>query len=353
MAGLEAHPTAVDRAAGGPCEARLRRDIFPESLRGFQRAGSTLGVLSCIPALRGRMSETADPVCPVLDFPVLATNAALRGLPPSRRPPVVVMLQNNLQAMLESLRLPWSMLRSAILKAYAGSAGVIFLSQGVQDGFFKLLPAYMGKTQMIPNAAWSSEIEELSRQQCPIAKPRGRKLLVTCGRLSKQKGFDVLLRAVSTIAQRCAIELWILGEGRERRSLAALVGELDLANHVRFLGFHDNPFPFFRQADLFVLASRWEGFGNVIVEALGCGTPVVAADCPFGPAEILGHGQWGRLAPRENSEALAAAIHEVLESEDLRNRFASAGPLRAREFGADVVASAYATFLMSFQRPES
>jgi glycosyltransferase involved in cell wall biosynthesis len=298
------------------------------------------------------MSETAGPVCPVLDFPVLAVSAASHGLPPARRPPIVVMLQNNLQAMLASLPLPWSLLRTSIVNAYAKSAGAIFLSKGVRDGFFKLLPAYAGKSQVIPNAAWSNEIERLSWEQCPLAKPRGRKLLVACGRLSRQKGFDVLLRAASRVARHLAIELWILGEGRGLPDLNALAGELGLAEQVRFLGFRDNPFPFFRQADLFVLASRWEGFGNVIVEALGCGTPVVATDCPFGPAEILGHGRWGRLVPVEDSEALAAAIREVLESEALRDRFASTGPLRAREFEADAVASAYASFLRNFQRME-
>jgi glycosyltransferase involved in cell wall biosynthesis len=242
------------------------------------------------------MSETAGPVCPVLDFPVLAVSAASHGLPPARRPPIVVMLQNNLQAMLASLPLPWSLLRTSIVNAYAKSAGAIFLSKGVRDGFFKLLPAYAGKSQVIPNAAWSNEIERLSWEQCPLAKPRGRKLLVACGRLSRQKGFDVLLRAASRVARHLAIELWILGEGRGLPDLNALAGELGLAEQVRFLGFRDNPFPFFRQADLFVLASRWEGFGNVIVEALGCGTPVVATDCPFGPAEILGHGRWGRVS---------------------------------------------------------
>ena len=81
----------------------------------------------------------------------------------------------------------------------------------------------------------------------------------------------------------------------------------------RFEGFVPNPLPYMRAADAFVLSSRSEGFGNVIVEAMGCGTPVISTDCPHGPADILVHGEFGILVPPRDPEALAPAFNRILD----------------------------------------
>jgi glycosyltransferase involved in cell wall biosynthesis len=284
----------------------------------------------------------------MLEFPVLAVEAARGSLPAKMRPPVVVVLQNNLQAMLNSLGFPWKFLRAAILAAHANSNGMVFVSAGVRDGFFKVLPDYRGETCIIPNAGWSSDVERLSFEACPVLKPAAKKVIVACGRLHRQKGFDIFLVAFSKIAAKLDVELWILGEGKERAPLRSLAAVLGIARDVRFFGFQSNPFPYLRAADLFVLSSRWEGCPNVVVEALGLGTPVVAADCPFGPAEILGNGRWGRLVPVEDDAALAAAMEEVLISPRLAARLSAEGRLRAQEFDAETVALGYARFLSRF-----
>jgi len=107
----------------------------------------------------------------------------------------------------------------------------------------------------------------------------------------------------------------ILGEGEERPNLEALVRELGLEEDVALPGFVENPYKYMKRAAVFVLSSRWEGFGNVLVEAMALGTPVVATDCPSGPAEILEGGKWGRLVPVGNHEALAEATLQVLRGE--------------------------------------
>ena len=129
----------------------------------------------------------------------------------------------------------------------------------------------------------------------------------------------------------------LLGEGHNHAMLRALAGELGIADHVIFAGFHADPSPFYATADLFVLSSNHEGFGNVIVEALHFGLPVVSTDCPSGPAEILCSGRWGRLVPVGDADALARAMDEALgaavDCEALKRRAADFSPeIAARKY---------------------
>ena len=105
----------------------------------------------------------------------------------------------------------------------------------------------------------------------------------------------------------------IVGEGECREALELQISEAGLAGAVDLTGYVANPFPILKAADVFVLSSDWEGFGNVLVEAMAVGTPVVATDCPYGPSEILEDGKWGRLVPCGNADALSSAIGEALD----------------------------------------
>ena len=336
--------------SGGSYEKHLRTDVVRPHMRAIRQLGATISVLSCVPTLRTNMRRRKSPMCPVLDFAVLAVDLARRAMPRPDRPPIVILVQNNLSAMLGDLAAPWKYLRSAILRAHRDSDGIVFLSGGVGEDFKKLVPDYEGRTTTISNATWSSELEARSRETCPIERPRNKRVVVACGRLHRQKGFDLLLRAFAQTAARIPSELWLLGEGPERATLEALAVELGIADAVRFLGFQDNPLPFFRTADLFVLASRWEGFGNVVVEALGCGVPVLSTNCSFGPGEILENGRWGRLVPPNDSATLAEGMEEILTTPELASRLAADGPTRARHFEASAIARKYADFLSSFTK---
>ena len=150
-------------------------------------------------------------------------------------------------------------------------------------------------------------------------------LILAAGRLTLQKDFTTLLKAFSILKSRIpSAKLLILGEGKELLHLEALSLELGLKDSVQFSGFVTNPFGYMALASVFVLSSRWEGFANVIVEALACGTPVVACDCPSGPAEILAGGKYGRLVPVGDPQALANAIfqeyHAPHDSDLLKQR---------------------------------
>ena len=105
----------------------------------------------------------------------------------------------------------------------------------------------------------------------------------------------------------------ILGQGSEYQSLLALCQDLNLSEeYVTFPGFVENPFAYMAHASICVLSSAWEGFGNVLVESMGVGTPVVSTDCPSGPAEILEKGKYGALVPVGDPQSMANAILSTL-----------------------------------------
>ena len=125
----------------------------------------------------------------------------------------------------------------------------------------------------------------------------------------------------------------------------ALAQELGLADRVLFAGFIADPAPYYAHGDIFVLPSRWEGFGHVIVEAMACGLPVVAFDCPYGPADILGSGEGGVLVPPEDVDALAAAIDRLLDAPAERARLAAGAGHVAERFSLARITADYARLI--------
>ena len=175
----------------------------------------------------------------------------------------------------------------------------------------------------------------------------GMPTLVAAGRLVPQKGFDLLLHAMVTIRQTRRARLLILGEGPERSALEKLRDELGLAGTVEFPGFQSNPSAFYTRAAVFVLSSRYEGFGNVIVEAMACGAPVVSFRCPSGPDEIIEPEVSGLLVPAEDTTALSRAILRRLADPALSERLRAGGRTRAGDFAAPRIANQYAELIES------
>ena len=131
--------------------------------------------------------------------------------------------------------------------------------------------------------------------------------------MTPQKDFQTLISAYAQLSTELSARLLILGEGPCRKSLESQVANLGLDHRrVSLPGFVSNPLPFFRKASVFCLSSKWEGFGNVLVEALGAGVPIVSTDCPSGPREILEGGRWGVLVPPEAPLDMAKALSEQL-----------------------------------------
>jgi len=136
-------------------------------------------------------------------------------------------------------------------------------------------------------------------------------------RLSREKGFDILINAFAKLNLKNKIKLIILGEGKERKNLEKLIDKLDLKKQVLLYGKVDNPFIYMKYATFFVLSSRSEGFPIVIIEALACGTPVIATNCETGPSEIIENGKNGLLVPVEDVESLKMAMDKLFYDKEL------------------------------------
>ena len=174
------------------------------------------------------------------------------------------------------------------------------------------------KVTTICNAVIGADFD--ARAKVPVLHPwlvnKDRPVFVTAGRLVEMKDHRTLLRAFAIHLKQRPSRLMLLGAGPMLDELRTLAATLGIAEHVAFEGFVPNPLPYMRAADAFVLSSRSEGFGNVLVEAMGCGTRVIATDCPHGPADILAHGEFGILVPPRDPEALAPAFNRILDERE-------------------------------------
>lgn len=173
------------------------------------------------------------------------------------------------------------------------------------------------RMKVIYNPIFGPHISLLSQEGVPhplFDKP-SKPILLWAGRMVKIKGLEVLLRAFSILVNKMNIDasLFLLGDGPERNDLVNVANKLNIGDRVSFAGFSSNPYSYMEKSTLFVLSSLAEGFGNVLVEALACGTSIVSSDCSSGPREILEDGKYGKLVPVGDADAMAQAIKDVLE----------------------------------------
>ncbi len=191
------------------------------------------------------------------------------------------------------------------------AAGVMGVSNGVSADIRHAAGLESEKVHTIYNPILTEELYR--KAAAPVDHPwfvRDRDWLtvVTVGRLTEQKDHDTLLRAIREANRERPVRLFVLGQGERRSELEVLADELGIGEIVEFAGFDPNPYRYIAGADVFALSSQWEGFGNVLVEALAAGIHVVSTDCPSGPREILDNGRFGELVPVGDSNALAAGI---------------------------------------------
>lgn len=139
-------------------------------------------------------------------------------------------------------------------------------------------------------------------------------IIITIGRLSPQKNHACLIKAFSILSKKFESRLIIIGEGPLRQSLERLAKSVGVAEHTWFAGYQDNPYKFLAKSSLFVLSSRWEGFPNVLLEAMVCEVAVISTDIDFGPREMIDHGKTGFLVPDNDPETLASQIQYVLQN---------------------------------------
>lgn len=228
-------------------------------------------------------------------------------------------------------------------RAFLRADAVVSHSYGVRDEISRTAGIPRKRITTIYNPVVSRELWGLA--QAPLDDPWFRPgvpdVILGTGRLVDQKDFPTLLRAFARVRRQRTARLVILGEGEQRSDLEALAAELDVAKDVALPGFVSNPFAWMSRASVFALSSKWEGLGNVVIEALACGCPVVSTDCPSGPAEILDGGKYGRLVPVGDDAALAAALIATLNNPPPRERLI----VRGRWFTVERAAERYVQFI--------
>jgi glycosyltransferase involved in cell wall biosynthesis len=200
--------------------------------------------------------------------------------------------------------------RLAVRVLYPHADGIIAVADNVQQELVRRFSVDARRIQVIPNpltlpAATSPTI---GRAQAEFRKP----YLVTCGRLEPQKDPETLLRAFALIRLKHSVQLVILGEGSMRMKLNDLAERLGIAEHVHMPGFRPDVFTIFSNASAFIHTSRFEGFPNVIAQALAARCQVVATDCPGATRLILDEGRYGHLVPIGDHGAIANAVDLIL-----------------------------------------
>jgi len=290
-----------------------------------------------IVAIRGKMVELAPDA--VVSF---TTSVNVLALIAGARTGIPVFVSERVDPRAHALQRQWSILRDL---TYRRARAIIVQTKAVADWYRERLPDGV-EVATIPNpvaARTESAIPSL-----PVSGP----YFLAMGRLVPQKGFDVLIRAFQLIAHDIlANSLIIIGAGSEREALEGMVRERGLQSRVHVLDPVKDVTAVMDSAHAFVLSSRYEGFPNVLLEALAGGIPVIATDCPSGPREILDGGRYGLLVPPEDPEALATAMRRIATDAALRTQFSSAGTKRVEEYRPEVIVTEWEQILDGRKKP--
>jgi len=194
-------------------------------------------------------------------------------------------------------------------RLYPTADRIVAVSAGVADDLSTLGLASKSQLRMIYNPVINEVFSKMLAEEPDASLLRhGVANFIAAGRFAEQKGYPVLLRAFALVRKECAAHLLVLGDGPLRPLLEKTVEELGIEMDVSFPGFIRNPFPHMARADCFVLPSLYEGLPGVLIQALGCGTTVVATDCLGGNSEILENGKYGTLVPVGDVKALAEGM---------------------------------------------
>ena len=230
-------------------------------------------------------------------------------------------------------------LPSLVRRFYPKADGIVAVSGSVADDLaeFSRIPREriaaiwnpVVTPSLLARMAESPEHPEWVDGESPV--------VVTAARLAPQKDLETLLQAFARLRARREARLLVLGEGRSRPTLERSVRDLGLADDVRMPGRVANPLPYLKRSAAFALSSIYEGFGNVLVEALASGCAVVSTDCPGGPREILERGRYGRLVPVGDPAALARGLEDALDSPSDPATLQR----RAQDFSVERIAQAY------------
>lgn len=325
----------------GSYEAELSREVKVTKVGlPLGRLSSTLMRLTCLfPLSYIIQKRKPDILFSVMDIHNLIAVQAVKYA--RHRPHLVLGIQNSITDLYQNSGWMGQQILRRIPTYYNKADKIVALSHGVADNLLSLSPELADKVTVIYNCGYDDFLmKQLGEQRIDRPNP-DIPLLVACGRLEPQKGYPYLLKALALVLKEQDCHLWVIGQGREREMLQNMAQQLGISEHIEFLGFKSNPYSYIAAADLFVLSSLHEGFGNVIVEAMVCGTAVVSTDCPHGPNEIIVHNHNGFLTAPADEKQLAEAIISVLKDKALQKQFSQQAEKSATQYHAQQIANEY------------
>jgi len=229
-------------------------------------------------------------------------------------------------------------------RCYPKADKIIAVSEGIKKDLIQNFHAQEDRTTVIYNPVNIKEIEILSVEK--VEHPWFQEqipLIISVGRLTKQKGYPYLLKAFSIVKKQLKSRLVIIGEGEDKTTLVNMAIELGIKEDIEFFGFQKNPFKYMKKSSLFVLSSLYEGFPNVLLEAMALGLPIISTDCPSGPSEIIEDRKDGLLVPVKDDNSLAQAILEVLRNDELKKNLSRAAKLSVEKFELNKITEKYST----------
>jgi glycosyltransferase involved in cell wall biosynthesis len=326
----------------GPYLSAISDDIPIHKLAGCNTGyKSTLRTRKII---RELIDATAPDVIMSHLFPVNLSLLRSIILHKKRIPPVIVTEHNNLTRNLNKKHPVKKTLNSLEMKlTYQFADKIVCVSKGIRDNLVEY-GLDENKINVINNPIdiehiiktfKSTESQSLTKKQQEV------KQIVAAGRLIDQKAYSDLIHAFSLVQKSVQSKLTILGEGELRPVLEKQIKDLNLDEFVEMPGFVNNPWSIIHDADLYVLSSHWEGFGNVIIEAMACGTPIVSTDCDYGPREIITKKEDGILVPVGDIKALSRAMLSVLTDKKLTERLIKNGKEKVKKFDKKVIIKRY------------
>lgn len=220
---------------------------------------------------------------------------------------------------------------------------VIIVSRGAAD---EIISAYQIRKENVKVIYNSVDIKNISILKNKCIKSHNyfdnsKINIVTLGRLTERKGYADLLIAFKKIRKHHKANMIFIGDGEEKDRLIKMSESMNLQQDVHFLGKQKNPYNTMARCDIFIMSSLREGFGNVIIEAMACGIPVISTNCPHGPGEIITSGENGLLVPVKDTDALAKTMDDLIYDREKRLEIAERGKKRAEDFSLKKIIRQY------------
>ena len=222
--------------------------------------------------------------------------------------------------------------------------GLVVASHGMKEECIRDYSGDPEKITVIPNSIDSDDILKRYEEPTGIEVQPGYLLLSSSGRVEREKNMSFLLKSFAAVKKQAAIRLIIIGDGTERENLMSFAKTLNIEGDVIFTGHQSNPYKFIKKSDIYVHTCLFEGFANSIIEAMACGVPVLATDCPYGPRDIIQDGENGFLIPVNDEEAMVHALLKLVNDRALRERIGAGGVERATVFSVPKMVAGYETF---------